>query len=75
MVVMYKPKILVIATLLLFISLVIFQRDFSGVTAWVIWLTALMTLLSALILTVKLHINWLYGWVGLCIIFLIIDFI
>ena len=75
MTVKHKTKIMVIAVLMLFISLVTFYKDFTGVTAWVMWLTALMTILSALILTVKFHIKWLYGWLGLCIIFLIFDFL
>ena len=70
-----KNWILSTAVVLLLLSLWWFTFEFDGVTAFVIWLTAVMTILSALILTVKLNIRWLYCWAVLCVLFIIIDFI
>ena len=61
------------ATILLAVSLWMFRFDFDAVTAFVIWLTALMTILSAIILTVKLSVKWLYAWGVLCVFLLLLD--
>ena len=70
-----KNVIIGVAIVLLLLSLWWFTFEFDGTTAFVIWLTALMTILSALILTVKLSLRWLYCWAVLCVLFMVIDFI
>lgn len=70
-----KNWIIGAAIVLMLLSLWSFTFEFDGVTAFVIWLTAVMTILSALILTVKLNTRWLYCWAVLCVLFIIIDLI
>ena len=41
-------------------SLVLFHYDVNGVTAFVIWLTAFASILSAIILSIKLTIRRVY---------------
>ncbi|WKN42995.1 hypothetical protein [Tunicatimonas pelagia] len=69
----YRKVMLIGATLLLLVSFASFYQTYDGFTAFAIWLTAGTTILSALILTVKLDLRWLYGWGMLCVLFLITD--
>ncbi|MEM8967048.1 MAG: hypothetical protein AAGE93_11570 [Bacteroidota bacterium] len=74
-VIKHKSRVLLIGILLLVISLIAFSQHYDVLTTFIVWLTALMTILSALILTIKISLKWLYGWGALCVLFLIIDFI
>jgi cell division protein FtsW (lipid II flippase) len=47
------------------------SHDFS--TALMTWMIALMTLLSSIVLSVKMNNRWIWVWCGLCVLFLIID--
>ncbi len=70
-----RIKIMSGAVMLLMLSLTAFTWTYDGLTAFTVWLIALMTTLSALILTVKLNPKWLYGWGALCVLFVITDLI
>ena len=70
-----KPLLNILAIILAVTSLVLFYGHFNGVTAFVVWLTALMTILSAVILSVKLNVKWVYFWSVVVLLFMIVDFL
>ncbi|MEM9981923.1 MAG: hypothetical protein AAF734_05465 [Bacteroidota bacterium] len=63
----------VLANGLLLLSLWLLTFDYNGAAAFIIWLIAWMTVLSALILTTKLSLKWLYLWGMVSVLLLIID--
>ncbi|MEM6763809.1 MAG: hypothetical protein AAF824_15790 [Bacteroidota bacterium] len=69
----HKNIILVLASAISLLSLYIFSTSFRFETALMIWLVAFMTLLSAVILSVKMSIKWIWMWAGLCILFILWD--
>ncbi|MEM7106752.1 MAG: hypothetical protein AAF519_00905 [Bacteroidota bacterium] len=68
-----KWVILGVATTIAFLSLYIFTVSYGFATAFVIWLIAFMTFLSAIVLSVKMNPKWLWIWTGLALTLLIID--
>ncbi|MEM1135067.1 MAG: hypothetical protein AAGI07_04460 [Bacteroidota bacterium] len=68
-----RKEIIIISIFLLFISFWALTNHYDAITSVVIWLAALMTILSSVILTIKLNIKWLYVWGSLCVLSLIID--
>ena len=57
------------------LSLFIFTFSFDFPTALIIWLTAFMTLLSAIIISLKVSKQWVWVWGVVSLLFIIIDFI
>lgn len=68
-----KIAVLLAASAISIVSLVLFMVNNDFATSLVYWMIALMTLLSAIVLSVKLNFNWVWIWAGLCILFIIID--
>ncbi|MEM0939212.1 MAG: hypothetical protein AAF600_04735 [Bacteroidota bacterium] len=68
-----KKTILWTATALAILSLIILNLANDFGTSLVFWMIAFMTILSAVILSVKMNIKWIWVWGGLCVIFLLID--
>ncbi|MEM7509491.1 MAG: hypothetical protein AAF388_01080 [Bacteroidota bacterium] len=71
----HKTKIILLASAISFLSLFVFSNSYGFETALMIWLVAFMTLLSAIILSVKMNIKWVWVWGGLCVLFILIDFV
>ncbi|MEM8892923.1 MAG: hypothetical protein AAGC88_00005, partial [Bacteroidota bacterium] len=71
----HKIKVLSLASAISFFSLYLFTFSYDLATAIIIWLVALMTLLSSVILSVKLNPKWIWVWGALCLMFVIIDFV
>ncbi|MEL6835579.1 MAG: hypothetical protein AAFP77_21435 [Bacteroidota bacterium] len=69
----HKSKVRVLASAIAFISLYLFTRSFDTETAVMVWLMALMTLLSAIILSVKMNVKWIWTWGSLSLLFILID--
>jgi len=55
------------------VSLYLVSVSYDFTTALMIWMIALMTLLSSMILSVKMNQKWLWVWGGLCLLFIMID--
>jgi len=70
-----KKAILWIASVLSVFSLIIFTFSNDFGTSLVFWMVAFMTLLSAIILSVKMNEKWIWVWGGLCLFFILIDLI
>ena len=70
-----RKTVTIISILLLVISFWLLALDYDTTTTIFIWIISLMTILSSIILTIKLTINWLYVWVGICGVLLMLDFI
>jgi|GEM_PF-6004491 len=68
-----KMKSLILASAISLFSLYLFTYSYAFSTALILWSVAFMTLLSAIILSVKMHAKWTWAWGSLCILFLIID--
>ncbi|MEM6522755.1 MAG: hypothetical protein AAGF85_04985 [Bacteroidota bacterium] len=68
-----KWLIFSVASATAFLSLYIFTSSYGFATAFVIWLIAFMTFLSAIVLSVKMNIKWLWVWTGLALTLLVID--
>ncbi len=69
----HKSKILILASAIAFFSLFLFARSFDFATALMIWMIAFMTLLSAIILSVKMDQRWMWIWGALSVLFIFID--
>ena len=69
-----KTGVLMMASALLLLSLYLFTFDYDLATSLVFWMIALVTILSAMILTLKLSFKWIWVWGGLFIVFLMVDF-
>ena len=69
----HKTKIVLLASAISLCSLYLFSRSFDFATALMIWMIAFMTLLSAMILSVKMNHKWIWLWGGLCLLFILID--
>ena len=71
----HKTKILLLASAISLLSLFVFSNSYDFETALMIWLVAFMTLLSAIVLSVKMNTKWVWVWGGLCVLFILIDFV
>ncbi|MEM9721899.1 MAG: hypothetical protein AAGA10_21720 [Bacteroidota bacterium] len=71
----HKVKVLVLASAISLFSLYLFSRSFGFETGLMIWMIAFMTLLSAVILSIKMNLKWIWVWGGLCILFMLIDIV
>ena len=69
----HKTSIMVLAGAISLLSLYLFSHRFDGATALLVWLTAFMTLLSAIILSVKMNVNWGWAWGGVCVLSILFD--
>lgn len=71
-----KQKILIlVASALALISLFIMSSTDGFATGFTVWLIASMTLLSAVIISIKLSFSWTWFWGGVCFVFILTDFI
>ncbi|MEM8967676.1 MAG: hypothetical protein AAGE93_14750 [Bacteroidota bacterium] len=68
-----RAKVTVMASIISLVSLYLFTLSYDFATALMFWLTAFMALLSAIILSVKLNSNWMWGWGVVSLLFIIID--
>ena len=64
-----------IASALSLLSLALFTISLDFTTSLIFWMIALMTVLSAIILSVKMNVKWIWVWGGLCLLFVIIDLV
>ncbi|MEL6719289.1 MAG: hypothetical protein AAFP82_11280 [Bacteroidota bacterium] len=69
----HKTKLLILASVVSLLSLYLFTSSFDFATALMIWILASMTLLSAVILSVKMNTKWLWLWGFVALLFIIID--
>jgi hypothetical protein len=68
-----KKAVLVLASTLSLFSLYLFTISYDISTSIVLWMIATMTLLSAIVLSVKLNFKTVYLWGVVCILFVILD--
>lgn len=69
-----KQKILItIGSALAFLSLILISNADGFATGFTVWLIAFMTLLSAMIISMKLSFKWTWVWAGVCMIFILTD--
>ena len=66
-------KTLFVASAVLILSLYLFSIEFSFITAFVVWLIAFMTLMSLIVLSIKMNDKWIWGGSLFSISSLIID--
>lgn len=70
----WKQKTLIlIASALALLSLFIMDSTDGFATAFTVWLVAFMTLLSAVIISIKLSLKWTWVWAGVCLVFILTD--
>lgn len=69
----YKVKVLFLASLLLLVSGYLFTFWYDGISSWAIWSVAVMTVLSCIVLSIRMNTKWLLVWCLAPIIFLIIE--
>ena len=69
----HKGKLIALASAIMLVSLYLFSADHDLTTAIVVWWVALMTLLSSIILSVKMNRKWIWVWGAICILFIWID--
>ncbi|MEL6673060.1 MAG: hypothetical protein AAFR61_12740 [Bacteroidota bacterium] len=70
-----KQLLFILASVMSISSLFLFTRNFDGVTGFFVWLVAFMTILSAVIPTVKMNIKWSWAWGAICVGAMIVDFL
>lgn len=70
-----KKLVLGIASALAIVSLFVFNTNNDFATSLVFWMIAFMTILSSIILSIKLNFKWIWVWGSICLIFLLVDFI
>lgn len=71
-----KQKALIsIASVMALISLFLMSSADGFATGFTVWLIAFMTLLSAVIISIKLSFSWTWFWGGVCLVFILTDFI
>ena len=71
----HQLKIIALAGAISILSLFLFARSFDLVTGFLVWMLAFMTVLSAIILSVKMNVKWVWAWGGLSILSIAIDLI
>lgn len=71
----HRNKIILLAGAVSLFSLYLFSRSFDFPTALMVWMAAFMTLLSAVILSVKMNLYSIWVWGGLCLLFIVIELI
>ncbi|MEM9834675.1 MAG: hypothetical protein AAF944_28895 [Bacteroidota bacterium] len=69
----HQAKVTVMASVISLVSLYLFTLSYDFSTALMFWLIAFMTLLSAIILSVKINTNWMWVWWIICLLFIIVD--
>lgn len=69
----YRNWVIIIASVFSLLSIWLFASSYNLVTSIVIWSIAFMTVLSALIITVKLNKKWIYAWGSIVVLSIIID--
>lgn len=62
-----------LASAISLLSLLLFTRSLGFATALMVWMTAFMALLSAIILSVKMNRKWIWVWGVLSVLFILID--
>lgn len=71
----HRTKVILLAGAISLFSLYLFSRSFDFSTALMVWTVAFMTLLSAVILSVKMNAHSIWVWGGLCFLFILIELI
>lgn len=71
----HKLKIIALAGAISLLSLFLFARSFDLVTGFLVWMLAFMTILSGIILSLKMNTKWIWAWSSLSILSIIIDLI
>ncbi|MEM9142106.1 MAG: hypothetical protein AAGA86_03910 [Bacteroidota bacterium] len=69
----HKIKVLLVASIFLLFSGYLFTFWYDGISAWAIWSVAVMTVLSCIILSIKMNTKWIWAWVTAPILFLILE--
>ena len=65
----------IVASTFSFLSLYFFTYSYDLSTSLVFWMVAFLTLLSSIILSIKMNVRWIWVWGSLCVFFILIDFI
>lgn len=68
-----SEMVMVIATAISFASLYLFTYTYNFETAILVWMVAFMTILSAVILSIKMNKKWIWVWSTLSVLFILID--
>jgi len=55
------------------LSLYLFTWSYDFATALMVWMITFATLLSAIVLSVKMNTRWIWVWGGFCLLFVLID--
>jgi len=71
----YKLYINGLAVVLAVAALWPLYQRYNGLTAFVMWFTALSSILSLLIVSIKINRAWYYLWPGVAAVLLIVDFL
>jgi len=69
----HRGKIVLLASAISLFSLFLFNRSFDFSTSLMIWMSAFMMLLSAIILSVKMNEKSVWMWGAFCLLFILID--
>lgn len=70
-----KGVLVGIASAIALLAFYLFTLEYDWATALMIWSMALMTLLCAVILSIKLNDKWIWAWGALGILFLVIELV
>ncbi|MEM9328276.1 MAG: hypothetical protein AAGA85_21590 [Bacteroidota bacterium] len=62
-----------IGSAMVLLSLYLFTLSYDFATALMFWMIAFMTLLSAIVVSVKLNYKSIWVWGGVCLLFVLID--
>jgi hypothetical protein len=68
-----KALIVAVSFAFAFLSLYVLTYEYDPVTALVIWIVAVMTLLSCIVLTLTLYKISFYAWIALCFFLFFLD--
>lgn len=68
-----KRSLIWVASVLSLLSLFLLYEDSDLATALMVWSIALMTLLSGIILSLKINLRWIWVWTAICFLFILID--
>ncbi|MEL7002535.1 MAG: hypothetical protein AAFN93_07345 [Bacteroidota bacterium] len=65
--------VLIIASAFTIFSLYVFTISYDFATSFVLWVIAFITILSAVIPSVKVNTKWIWVWAGMALLLVIID--
>ena len=70
-----KKLTITVACVILLLSFFFFSTYYDFTTALVVWLISFMTILSAVVLSIKMNVKWIWIWGGFCILMILVDLI